>query len=65
MSKSLGLCKFRQTCFYGIQIHVFKPFIISSTSNDPMIRVMVMLKRGYIEFKYYADAIHSGVTPPG
>ena len=23
------------------------------------------LKRGYIEFKYYADAIHSGLTPPG
>ena len=23
------------------------------------------LKRGYIEFKYYADAIHSGITPPG
>ena len=24
-----------------------------------------LLKRGYIEFKYYADAIHSGLTPPG
>ena len=23
------------------------------------------LKRGDIEFKYYADAIHSGLTPPG
>ena len=23
------------------------------------------LKRGYIEFKYYADAIHSDLTPPG
>ena len=23
------------------------------------------LKSGYIEFKYYADAIHSGLTPPG
>ena len=23
------------------------------------------LKRGCIEFKYYADAIHSGLTPPG
>ena len=23
------------------------------------------LKWGYIEFKYYADAIHSGITPPG
>ena len=23
------------------------------------------LKRGYIEFKCYADAIHSGITPPG
>ena len=23
------------------------------------------LKRGYIEFKHYADAIHSGLTPPG
>ena len=25
----------------------------------------VNLKRGYIEFKYYADAIHSYLTPPG
>ena len=24
-----------------------------------------LLERGYIEFKYYADAIHSGLTPPG
>ena len=23
------------------------------------------LKRGYIEFKYSADAIHSDLTPPG
>ena len=23
------------------------------------------LKRGCIEFKYYADGIHSGLTPPG
>ena len=23
------------------------------------------LKTGSIEFKYYADAIHSGLTPPG
>ena len=23
------------------------------------------LKRGYIEFKYYADVIHSDLTPPG
>ena len=23
------------------------------------------LKRSCIEFKYYADAIHSGLTPPG
>ena len=23
------------------------------------------LKRGYLEFKYYADAIHSDLTPPG
>ena len=23
------------------------------------------LKRGCIELKYYADAIHSGLTPPG
>ena len=23
------------------------------------------LKRVYIEFKYYANAIHSGLTPPG
>ena len=23
------------------------------------------LKIGCIEFKYYADAIHSGLTPPG
>ena len=23
------------------------------------------LKRGYIEFKYYADVIHPGLTPPG
>ena len=23
------------------------------------------LKRGYVEFKYHADAIHSGLTPPG
>ena len=23
------------------------------------------IKRGYIEFKYYANAIHSGLTPPG
>ena len=28
-------------------------------------RANSMLKRGYIEFKYYADAIHSGLTPPG
>ena len=25
----------------------------------------ITLKRGYIEFKYYADAIHSDLTPPG
>ena len=24
----------------------------------------ILLKRGCIEFKYYADAIHSGLTPP-
>ena len=24
-----------------------------------------LLKRGCIEFKYYADTIHSGLTPPG
>ena len=23
------------------------------------------LKRGCVEFKYYADAVHSGLTPPG
>ena len=23
-----------------------------------------VLKSGYIEFKYYADAIHSDITPP-
>ena len=27
--------------------------------------INVMLQRGYIEFKYYADAIHSGLTLPG
>ena len=25
----------------------------------------ILLKRGCIEFKYYADGIHSGLTPPG
>ena len=27
--------------------------------------ISVSLKRGCIEFKYYADGIHSGLTPPG
>ena len=26
---------------------------------------VVTLKRGYTEFKYYADATHSDLTPPG
>ena len=29
------------------------------------LKKRTQLKRGYIEFKYYADAIHSGLTPPG
>ena len=33
----------------------------SSSSQKPQCH----LKSGYIEFKYYADAIHSGLTPPG
>ena len=33
----------------------------------PQIEIpkMDILKRVYIEFKYYADAIHFGLTPPG
>ena len=31
----------------------------------PVVGNTVHLKRGYIQFKYYADAIHSGLTPPG
>ena len=30
-----------------------------------LLLVQLILKRGYIEFKYYADAIHSGLTLPG
>ena len=26
---------------------------------------LISLKKGCIEFIYYADAIHSGLTPPG
>ena len=33
--------------------------------HEIMLRTNETLKRGYIEFKYYSDAIHSGLTPPG
>ena len=33
--------------------------------NDVHAMDKEVLKRGYIEFKYYVDAIHSGLTPPG
>ena len=36
----------------------------SGVRNTP-IYIGHALKRGYIEFKYYADAIHSGLTPLG
>ena len=32
-----------------------------NTNND----IWMALKRGYIEFKHYTDAIHSGLTPAG
>ena len=56
------LCAAKQhieACFYAkkmknIDFLIFHCKIMSSE-----------LKRGYIEFKYYADAIHSGLTPPG
>ena len=33
----------------------------------PEIKLLyrILLKGHYIEFKYYADGIHSGLTPPG
>ena len=30
-----------------------------------MLATMRVLKGHCIEFKYYADGIHSGLTPPG
>ena len=30
-----------------------------------MTMVVTIVKRGYNDFKYYADAIHSGLTTPG
>ena len=37
---------------------------LSQTSNL-QFQVSFRLKRHCIEFKYYADGIHSGLTPPG
>ena len=35
--------------------------------TSPVLGLLVVetLNRGCIEFKYYADAIYSGLTPPG
>ena len=40
-------------------------FLVVTNMHD--ILTINRLKRGYIEFKYYADAIliHSDLTPPG
>ena len=37
----------------------------STISSTISLRVAGPLKRGCIEFRYYADGIHSGLTPPG
>ena len=43
--------------------------VCRSTHNQRLVynghKRCLALKRGYIEFKYYADAIHSDLTPPG
>ena len=41
--------------------HINRPTLLFSCKHLKTTQ----LKRGYIEFKYYADAIHSDLTPPG
>ena len=43
--------------------HVYVQFL--QQACDQITDQSRSLKRGYIEFKYYADAIHSDRTPPG
>ena len=47
-------------------------FIVCNLYKHMIIKIYISyvftcfnLKRGYIEFKYYAEAIHSDHTPPG
>ena len=40
-------------------------FIDGSLHNTECIKDRLQLKGHCIEFKYYADGIHSGLTPPG
>ena len=50
-------CFKKKNCMY-VHIDIYD-------SNNIILSVYSVIKRGCIEFKYYADAIHSGLTPPG
>ena len=39
--------------------------IVTSEASANIFRFPLYLKVHCIEFKYYADGIHSGLTPPG
>ena len=55
------MSKIVNVCMVILQVLLFCGIVFSCITFPSVI----LLKRGCIEFKYYADAIHSGLTPPG
>ena len=47
------------------QIDAILPDFAKAFDKVPHKRLLSKLKGHCIEFKYYADGIHSGLTPPG